>query len=126
MRERLFQRRLKMLRFLALGCDLHAVVKVLSREFGCSQAGVYKDYERMHRWYKNFLRDDALIIIVRMRLEILSQEAFKMVIDESIKNPYAKISALNAALKITKVSKRTWINQTYTYTNKPKGCADAF
>lgn len=91
-----------MLRLLALGNNLSAVIPVVSREFECSQAVVYKDYERMSTWVKIFVHDNQLTILLRVRLDILIQEEMKIILDESIRNPYVKIAAINAALKITK------------------------
>jgi hypothetical protein len=102
MKQSLFVRRQIMVRSLALGNDLSAIVMALSREFRCSQAAIYKDYERMSRWIKFFVVDNHLVTLFRARLEFLFRRHVEIILDES-ENVSVRLRATNQALKIVKV-----------------------
>lgn len=101
MKQMLFERRLLMVRSLALGKDLGTIVLALSRRFYCSQAAVYKDYERMHRWIRFFVVENHAVILFRERLEILWRQNVQIILDEAV-NDSVKLKAINQGLKIIK------------------------
>jgi hypothetical protein len=107
MNSELFKRRQRMLRLLAVGNSLSAIVQTLSAEFHVSEWVIYKDHKRMKTWVHAFEQDEALASILRARLDFLNREAMGLLTESDDKKPlsakdkFVKIGALNTALKIT-------------------------
>ena len=107
MREALFRRRQRMVRLIAMGNGLSAVVSALSSEFKCSTKAIYKDYEKMATWAHAIEQDKQLTTILRARLDFLNREAMGLLTEGtdnkplSVKDKFVKIGALNTSLKIT-------------------------
>jgi hypothetical protein len=96
-----------MVRLIAVGNSLSAVVQTLASEFKCSERAIYKDYEQMNTWAHAIEQDKQLTTILRARLDYLNREAMGMLTESgdgkalSTKDKFVKIGALNTALKIT-------------------------
>ena len=96
-----------MLRLLAMGNGLNAVIQTLSKEFNCEEWVIYKDHKRMRTWVHSIKQDEALCGILREKLDLLSREAMNLMLDWddkrklTIAENFVKIGALNSALKIT-------------------------
>lgn len=96
-----------MVRLIAVGNSLSAVVQTLASEFKCSERAIYKDYEQMATWAHAIEQDKQLTTILRARLDYLNREAMGLLSDGgdgrqlSVKEKFVKIGALNTALKIT-------------------------
>lgn len=107
MDSELFKRRQRMLRLLAVGFSLSAIVQTLSVEFHVSEWVIYKDHKRMKTWVHAFEQDEALASILRARLDFLNREAMGLITEYSdvkplnAKDKFVKIGALNTSLKIT-------------------------
>jgi hypothetical protein len=107
MDSELFKRRQRMLRLLAVGNSLSAIVQTLSAEFHVSEWVIYKDHKRMKTWVHTFEQDEVLASILRARLDFLNREAMGLLTEGddkkplSVKDKFVKIGALNTALKIT-------------------------
>lgn len=103
----MFKRRQRMVRLIAVGNSLSAVVQTLASEFKCSQKAIYKDYEKMDTWAHSIEQDKQLTTVLRARLDYLNREALGLLSDcgdgrqLSVKEKFVKIGALNTALKIT-------------------------
>ena len=59
MEPELFKRRQRMLRLLAVGNSLSAIVQTLSAEFHVSEWVIYKDHKRMKTWVHTFEQDES-------------------------------------------------------------------
>jgi hypothetical protein len=96
-----------MVRLIAVGNSLSAVVQTLASEFKCSERAVYKDYEKMDTWAHAIEQDKQLTTILRARLDFLNREAMGLLTEGgdnkplSAKDKFVKIGALNTSLKIT-------------------------
>ncbi len=106
MKADLFKRRQRMVRLIAVGNSLSAVVQTLASEFKCSERAIYKDYEQMDTWAHSIEQDKQLTTILRARLDYLNREAMGLLSDgekkpQTVKDKFVKIGALNTALKIT-------------------------
>jgi biotin operon repressor len=103
MKEIVFRRRLRMLRFLAMSTPLNIVVETLSKDFGCSKKTVYNDSGNMRKWAIGIEQNKQLVHALKARLELLNREALTLVMDActATKDKFFKIGALNMALKIT-------------------------
>jgi hypothetical protein len=107
LREALFRRRQRMVRLIAMGNGLSAVIQALSSEFKCSAKAIYKDYEKMDTWAHAIEQDKQLTTILRARLDFLNREAMALLTEDgdkkplSVKDKFVKIGALNTSLKIT-------------------------
>ncbi len=107
MKANLFKRRQRMVRLIAVGNNLSAVVQSLASEFKCSERAIYKDYEQMDTWAHAIEQDKQLTTILRARLDYLNREAMGLLTEDgdkkplSVKDKFVKIGALNTSLKIT-------------------------
>ena len=106
MKADLFKRRQRMVRLIAVGNSLSAVVHTLASEFECSERAIYKDYEKMPTWAHAIEQDKQLTTILRARLDFLNREAMSLLTEGdnkplSVKDKFVKIGALNTSLKIT-------------------------
>jgi hypothetical protein len=107
LKAELFKRRQRMVRLIAVGNSLSAVVQTLASEFKCSERAIYKDYEQMTTWAHAIEQDKQLTTILRARLDFLNREAMGLLTDDgdkkslSVKDKFVKIGALNTSLKIT-------------------------
>jgi hypothetical protein len=96
-----------MLRLLAMGNSLNAVIQTLGKEFNCKEWVIYKDHKRMRTWVHSIEQDEALCGILREKLDLLSREAMNLMLDWdnkrnlSVAEKFVKIGALNSALKVT-------------------------
>jgi hypothetical protein len=96
-----------MVRLIAVGNNLSAVVQSLASEFKCSERAIYKDYEQMDTWAHAIEQDKQLTTILRARLDYLNREAMGLLTEDgdkkplSVKDKFVKIGALNTSLKIT-------------------------
>jgi hypothetical protein len=96
-----------MVRLIAMGNSLSAVVQALSSEFKCSARAIYKDYKQMNSWAHAIEQDKQLTTILRARLDFLNREAMGLLTEGGdskslgVKDKFVKIGALNTALKIT-------------------------
>jgi transcriptional antiterminator len=95
-----------MVRLIAMGNSLSAVVQALASEFGCSERTIYHDYEVMDTWAHAIEQDKQLTTILRARLDYFNREAMDLLTDwekkpQTVKEKFVKIGALNTALKIT-------------------------
>lgn len=104
MNEKIFRRRSRMLRMLAMGNSLNVVVETLSKDFECSVDRIYYDHANMRDWVQAIEQNKQLTTILKARLELLNREAMALMMQatgEAAKDKFVKIGAINTALKIT-------------------------
>ena len=90
------------MRLLAAGNSLNVVVSTVSKEFGCSESAIYRDYANISQWAGEFNQDKQAVSVLRVRLETLFRDSVEARNEAGEKNLCAKIGAINSALKITK------------------------
>ena len=104
-KERLLNRRRRMLTLLGLNNSISSVVDQLSRDFGVSKVAIYADYERRKDWIPVVEAMDDYATFMQARLDFLDREAITMItaIENSAdaKNKLVKIGAINTALRVT-------------------------
>jgi hypothetical protein len=100
MNQKLYQRRSKMLNYIAVGSALPSVVQAISEEFGCSKDTAYRDYQNMNRWAKGFQQDKHLIWILRAKLDFLSRQIIDAMLHA--KKASDKMEAAKTAMDIIK------------------------
>jgi hypothetical protein len=104
MNSRLYQRRYRMLKLIALGSSLPSVISAISQEFECSEKTVYKDYQTMDQWGKKLRQDKQLEYLLYARLDLLNRTATEIML--SAKKYPDKVRAGTLVLKVTQEQKK--------------------
>ena len=97
MKQALFERRTKMLRYLAKGVPLRDIIKDFSAEYNVSDKAIYKDHRKMKDWGPQILQlqDDKIIYEMLEGLKQIIPNAWHEYLTGD--NTSAKVGALKLA-----------------------------
>jgi hypothetical protein len=103
-KQSLYNRRLLLVEALARGYSLREIVPDLSLRFGCSQAAIYKDYERRASWARPFIHDNnsqIQVFLLREQLSICWRSCIEIILEDQMPKQ-VRLAALKLGLKILK------------------------
>lgn len=103
MKRLLFERRQKMVKYIAQGIQLRAVMKQLSMDYNVSESTLWQDWYRRDRWLPLMLQldpEDAKKWFSDLFAMIMEARNAFWSIYQKTENPFAKIQAVEKAVKI--------------------------
>ncbi len=105
-RRELRRRRNAHLRLYGAGNGIAIIAKTLSKEFGCTEKAIYSDHERMETWDSDVSEDKKIKFEIKARFRLLIRRSMDLVLDDKVKDPFAKATAISVALKVTRAQIR--------------------
>ena len=103
MKRLLFERRQKMVKYIAQGIQLRAVMQQLSKDYNVAENTLWQDWYRRDRWLPLMLQldqEDAKKWFSDLFAMIMEARNAFWSIYQKTENPFAKIQAVEKAVKI--------------------------